>query len=381
MQITADISGDAGAASRKTVFLHIGMGRCGSSAIQRFCEAKREELLRRGVCYPVAADLGFQPKGGNANSLRDTRMTDGRDPISAVVKYVIDHPCSTFLLSHEGLHNINAKRFKVLREQFSAHNINVKCIAYVREQREWLLSRYAQAVKSSKQWTISLEDYLRKSGKTNNLNYAAKFSKVARGVGPENLIVRIYQRDLLSEEDVRCDLFKILNVNVKDLIDDPPDTNASATVLEIELMRTINKMLPSEFNNRRLMDSAQAAQDRSGWKSSKDTFRLAPPTLLREIKSFYQKSNATFQRQFFTDRTGELFKTKIPDEYEPFQASDKINENSIAILLEYFNGKSASPGKKAKHRNRKNKALTSAAKGSQMIAAKWRQILGWIKPR
>ena len=36
-----------------TLYLHIGMHKTGTTAIQRFCAENRRALLKRGYCYPL----------------------------------------------------------------------------------------------------------------------------------------------------------------------------------------------------------------------------------------------------------------------------------------------------------------------------------------
>src|SRR5689334_21451504 len=43
----------------KSVYLHIGHPKCGSSSIQHFCERNRESLLQDGYFYPPTSGLTF----------------------------------------------------------------------------------------------------------------------------------------------------------------------------------------------------------------------------------------------------------------------------------------------------------------------------------
>jgi len=318
----------------KTLYLHIGMGRCGSSAIQHFAAEKQTELLRRGVCYPNAKDFGFEiGAAGNALPIARDETVDKALPLMS--KYVSQSSADRFLLSSEHLYSQSTDYLDRIRQEFTKKDINVCCVVYIREQREWLISRYAQALKS-KRWKIELEDYLREHYNNDGLDYSKKFQALAQVFGHE-LIIRLFRREMLHGGDIRTDLFDLMNVEVVDLIKDQPTINASASVLEMETMRAINAVVSDgAFNHRLFLRRCQTFFEANGWQVSHDAYRLVKPSVMRDIKDFYREKNIEFQRRFFPDRGDELFPSKIPDEYELLSGHERINEKSIAMLLHYF---------------------------------------------
>lgn len=43
---------------QKTIYLHVGANKTGSSAIQNFCNSNRDSLLSSGLLYPVTGCVG-----------------------------------------------------------------------------------------------------------------------------------------------------------------------------------------------------------------------------------------------------------------------------------------------------------------------------------
>lgn len=318
----------------KTLYLHIGMGRCGSSAIQHFAAQNRDELLQRGVCYPDGKDFGFDVAAAG-NGLPIARHETASKALPAIRKFILESAAERFLLSSEHLYPSSVANFEQIKREFSDNSIQVRCIAYVREQREWMISRYAQALKS-KRWKIQLEDYLRSQYNNSNLDYTKRFSGLSQVFG-DDLIIHLFRRDTLTGGDVRSDLFDLVGIDVADLIKDQPTTNASPSVLEMEIMRTINTVAADRpFNHRLFLRRCETFFETNDWKVSHDAYRLAPAALMREIKQYYGPKNAEFQQRYFPGVQGDLFSSKIPDVYEVFSADERLNEKSIALLLNYF---------------------------------------------
>ena len=86
------------------IFLHIGLGKCGSSTIQRFASANRAALRDAGVTYPV---LGFGDRDFEHHKLLgDVIEGDVTASGAAAAVEVLRHvmaadPDASFLLSSE----------------------------------------------------------------------------------------------------------------------------------------------------------------------------------------------------------------------------------------------------------------------------------------
>jgi hypothetical protein len=325
----------------RTVYLHVGMGRCGSTAIQQFATGNSAKLLERDLNYPSSREIGIAlSRGGrkvgpnhpaNAHALaRDLSVKR----FSSLARCLAHLQGSRILLSSELLYGRPLNDFKAMDEALRSHDLDLNLIIYLREQREWLVSRYAQAVKS-KRWTISLEDYLRRGYSHELLDYAARFRALSTVLKPEQIIIRIYERDKLFGRDVCTDLFSVMGVNAADLISDDTNTNASASVLEVETMRVVNTFVQRDFDHRAFLQRARRMAESEGWDLTKDLYRLVPPALMRELGEYFAKKNAELMAELpAVGRTP--FESSIPRNYEMLDASERLNERTIGMLLNYF---------------------------------------------
>lgn len=322
----------------QTVYLHIGHGRCGSTSIQQFGARNRSALRERGIAYPSAVEMGYPAEldqGGNAQPIFELRKQSGV-ALDTLGNYLRESDDPSLLLSSEYLYSLPARFHSAVFETCRSAGARVVAIAYVREQREGLISRYAQAVKRGR-WTKSLTEYLEERYRARALDYLPHFRRLSKVFGRENLIVRIFEGDRLRKRDVRADLFDLAGVDVSDLIADDPVANASASVEQIEVLRTVNELAgPGEFNPRPFLRRSDRLFAERGWEPTTELHRLAPPSLLQEIADYYAPKNEAFRREFFPDQPSPLFNSKIPDDYEPLREEELESRRSLLRLAKSF---------------------------------------------
>lgn len=128
---------------KKRVLIHIGMGRCGSSSIQKALTIKRSELGLNGIFYPVS-------KTGDAHHylgwLTDDKLEDAQNGWIDVLAGFEKSGCPLLLLSTENFAFISPKLFAFIQGLLLGYSVEVIFIA--RNQRELLPSIYAQWMKA-----------------------------------------------------------------------------------------------------------------------------------------------------------------------------------------------------------------------------------------
>ena len=151
----------------KTIYLHVGNFKTGSSAIQKYCSDNRKELIDCGVDYINTArprsnptnhgmiPLSLQLKYGTFTpSWYDDN--DSFEVVSADVKRAIDDsPCNTIIISSEEFYRIPGLQKNTaldmlndLRRLFKGNN--VKVLMYVRPPLDMLKSWYNEINKANK---------------------------------------------------------------------------------------------------------------------------------------------------------------------------------------------------------------------------------------
>ncbi|WP_136444172.1 hypothetical protein [Pacificoceanicola onchidii] len=137
----------------KTLFLHIGRGKTGTTAQQKALAAHRETLLAQGIDYILAGDEG---RGGGhqdfAKSFIDERpgyMVPPANPEALraeTARQIVESPAQAVLLSSENFPLVNKAALKAWIEALGVI-ASVRVILFARSQDELAESEYNQMVK------------------------------------------------------------------------------------------------------------------------------------------------------------------------------------------------------------------------------------------
>jgi tetratricopeptide (TPR) repeat protein len=240
------------------VFLHVGAGKTGTSAIQAALAAYRERLAELGVWYPAPmngygsdkrAALG-QISSGNAVVLGQLIRAQGRRrdlDVSEVQSWL--HRCldeangRATLFSSEMMQAPSQPELQQLVDFFRGRGTQIKVLYYVRHLLEHSVSEYQQFLKvGAAARAGGLADYLREF----RTDLPRRLHIFADAVGPENVICRLYDDDkpdllrnflaLISEPAARCpDIGLPENV-----------VNRSPTSVEMRLYEALNRQKDCE---------------------------------------------------------------------------------------------------------------------------------------
>ncbi|NND67061.1 MAG: hypothetical protein HKN19_05680 [Halioglobus sp.] len=136
----------------RRLYLHIGLGKTGSSALQSWLSINSAELARQGIVY---ADLSAAARAGKAssgngvqlvNALRDSDFTEIERLLQTV--YFPPGVGETAIISSELLKDVRPPKLRELHALFARLEIEPHIVAYVRSVYERLYSTWGQRVKN-----------------------------------------------------------------------------------------------------------------------------------------------------------------------------------------------------------------------------------------
>ena len=147
----------------KTLYIHIGCPKTGTTSLQYFCGENKEILAENGVYFPV-----FEQKYNNVNPFRNGHFLmahryDSSGKINLleekqIFRFNMDHILHMFskydniLLSDEALwsaHFYKKKLWKTLQREALRNNFTVRIIIYLRRQDTLLNAMWNQKIKKS----------------------------------------------------------------------------------------------------------------------------------------------------------------------------------------------------------------------------------------
>jgi hypothetical protein len=216
---------------KKTLFLHLGQGKTGSTAIQHFLSSNDELLLSKGYHYirtlrdkggahhPLAFML-FHKRyhtlplraGGRYVRQRDELLRAFSDEIAASVS-------PSIILSSEAFLHITPEPVYDLLDLFSriSPGIGVKGIVYIRSTTKRFLSQAAQTIKYSD--TDTNDERLCGMGRRladGLTEFKQGLDAFAARVGKKNLIFRKYGKSYFEGNTIFSDILGALGVEFTD---------------------------------------------------------------------------------------------------------------------------------------------------------------------
>ena len=256
----------------KTLYLHIGTSKTGTTTIQTYCGINREQLKSKGVLFPIMPyHYDRITKNRNGHFLYAMIYENGvrnKEKEKQVLKQELDYIVDCFkdydnvLLSEESIWWATATRrkglWKYLQEHSQQNNYQVKIIVYLRRQDQFMMSRYNQIIKTDTGGgTQRFYEYFKDmNGKYKCvMNYRQRLDYMAKFFPKENIVVKRFDRSYFYNGDLNADFLHILGAEIDDTFSElPKDENLGISVQSGELKRVLNRLGTMTFaENQKLL--------------------------------------------------------------------------------------------------------------------------------
>lgn len=319
----------------KTLYLHIGTPKTGTSALQYFCAGNRKILEEKGIYYP---DLGFRfpdiGKHRNAHFLsykeyfnKKEKLRDHEaekkikeEGIQKLEEAFQTH--DTILLSDEHIWNekeMTAETLPALCQHFKEQDVQIKIIVYLRRQDQVIQSFWAQKVKESS--TITFDSYMRKEKYHRfRLDYSTRMQEFADIVGKENLIVRCYEKQqyLGEQKTITSDFLNILGLEITEEYKNSEKVyNISLEGIYLEVKRLFNS-LPQYKNQKNYMVDLLKEQQMLDYQNHvlERKKMYFTPEAEKEFMEKFEEENLSVAKKFLNREDGRLFFENYLDEMQ-----------------------------------------------------------------
>ena len=227
----------------QNLYLHIGRGKTGTTAIQRFLSAHREGLRAQGLHYVEADDTAQMGHQDFAKSFIHRAPSYMKMPAhpersrAAVRAELVSSASPNGLLSSE---NFTLADIPELADFFarSLGGAKIKIIFFARSQDELAESQYNQMVKLAL-CAKTFEEYI--ATELDELDFPALLDPWAAHFGKDNIIARVYDG---TESNVIQDFLGCLPLSfVADAGPDEeaPSSNPSVGYLALQIFRVLNR--------------------------------------------------------------------------------------------------------------------------------------------
>jgi len=249
----------------KTLALHVGMPKCGSTTIQNMSQKYSEVLEKHGVLYPDFPFFSDSIKNkslistGNANHLVYALNKElgqniggiswGTEEVNALIEQrFIESKATIMMLSHESLVAV-LRPLGFFCQHWRAKDFRVVIVFYLRDQISWLASDYQQHVRQMRS-SRGIADHV--AERLPYVNYAPICKRFEEMVGRENLIVKV-----MSDESMRSnmlfDCYANLGVDIPEFSTlNVVHSNVGLNHVAVQVLASINSQKINEADYQRI---------------------------------------------------------------------------------------------------------------------------------
>jgi hypothetical protein len=316
--------------SGKTLYLHLGMDKTGTSALQYFLHSNSAELMREmQLCYPTTGlwnDYSHHPFAFSLVDLYGYSATDLPGLFRSLGSEI--EKSENVLLSSECLFKTPLKdSFSVFWQEVSAIFDAVKVIVYVRRQDHWVESRHKHSIISGSELSLEM---LQRPG---FCDYKQFIDRWAELVGRENTTVRAYEKQQYVGGSIFSDFLSVLGLRFDERYRLP------ARGLNVSLGRdeTFFKKLCNEMGfvsagadglNRALIERAKVARE-----GAPGEVPLLSPVERASLVARYAEVNSAIAKEYMGRDDGVLFMDPLPDPGEQWDRYDGLSSQAAAGIL------------------------------------------------
>ncbi len=246
-------------------YLHVGYDKTGSTAIQNVCCLAPEALARQSIIYPMGPGSdrnhrrlgscfssdptrnGVNRNTGRSISGEETIRREDKEWLAGFSQCLTTSKGRVLVLSFEGFITLELEelaRIKTYLEQFANR---VKVIVYCREAVSFAASAVSQRAKMRRPW-----------GFLEIRNHEKDIRKLVSVFGRKDVIVRLFDRSMLLDGDVRMDFLVTAGLTrseakrtLEEVSTDDPGFNKSLSVHGIGVAEALRELedelgLPAE---------------------------------------------------------------------------------------------------------------------------------------
>lgn len=282
------------------IYLHVGLDKSGSTAIQRALGLNQSWLNTKGYLFPSTGRVF----GGHHEGLFTTGGENSWEQFSQELDGARQAGSRAAVISWEGVHFLSASRLS--RFKALLHAYELKVILYLRDQAELIQSGYFQQMKQKRMnLTVSSFELIDEQLMPESRNYAHKIAKLEQVFGKQSLDVRLYDRENFVGQDIVTDFFKAVSLELDSTFQFPYlEANPSLDLPAVMLLNLVDRFYEDPDGRRQMVNQLLLDIDENGNEGK----YFLDENAVDRIRNHYRASNREVLAQCFPGTTeAELF--------------------------------------------------------------------------
>jgi len=224
----------------RKIYLHIGCGKTGSSALQLWLNNNAKAFAKAGIHYPLFGSPWLDDYAITSGNGVEVVNAINRGDIGVLLKAIRDEANGDILISSETFQNIADDDLYRLRDLCAELGLSPVIVAYIRDVYDMLYSSYLQLIKRHL-YSQSFREYALTMQDLQQFNVVNKWSAVFEQV-------RVIHYDSVKDslDNSFCDAIGIDPGRIPRM--SKMKVNRSMTLEEAELLRHINRAYVNNFD-------------------------------------------------------------------------------------------------------------------------------------
>lgn len=290
----------------KTLYVHSGLPKNASSALQVFFAKHQKQLYDKGVDYFDLGDIKAARDGniasGNGSFIARSMLPktheayyDSKQNLrKSLLKSIRNSQCKVGLLSSEYFAVVPGKILDIWKQSLAKEGVAMIVTFYVRRQDQVLMSSYMQRVKRHG-YTGLPENYILSAyDKPMHLKYFGFTNDLVNHLGREHVLPFIYEATKTHSNGIIGHFLKSVLGIVPDWDIEIPVVNTSPSPLEIKFLLMANQYSP------RMVFSDFIVKDSINRKRSQHykQHKIVSIDTVQKINSYFKGQNQRFEEKF-----------------------------------------------------------------------------------
>ncbi|WP_170381470.1 hypothetical protein [Ruegeria atlantica] len=318
------------------LWLHMGMPKTGSTALQGYVRQNKDPLAEVGLHYMEAGRRRLESGGRPtiSHNLIAFHMNQSNEPMDAFRVLMAEeyeaHQDQTCLVSSEMFYTCDLTKLAQVFAEIPSRELRITF--YCRRYSDFFEADYKQRAKNGRLWSGASEYVQDRLAKIKEnpaiLSYAAKLDQIRQAFSGVTVVPLLYDRSQMVEGHIVDDFMSRIGVSlpsggVVDRPSNPSQSRAASEAFGI-VSRAIGRKESRQLR-RRVVDHPVMVRK----------YDVLEPEERVWLDECLAKEDVAFQREFFPDRpqlfhpvelneTDQKFRRDTPEEYDALRQASEI---------------------------------------------------------
>lgn len=313
-----------------SLYLHIGLHKTGTTALQQFLWKNQQLLGSKEYFYFALIDHYLPWTLFPEDNFRYKSLKKPTNAIWAGLhQQIIRSGLENVILSSEEFCNIS--EIDKLGSQLQRYQS--KIVIYLRRQDHLIQSIYGQCINDSTiRYTESIQELEHYRSKLDFANFLSPWRKV---FGQENILVRVYEQGQLYGGGIYADFLETIGLELTDEYSLPEEmaTNRSLNRNALEFLRLCNGIPMGVPEHRKLRQALDEISCTLGHKKHFESHQFLSPRERVEILEEYANSNHLVAQEYLGREDGQLFYEPWPDIEDPWKPYEGLAVEKVVQII------------------------------------------------